>query len=116
LLTGTGPSIVIPIGCWTVYWEAIGNWNGASAVGQEVAMTLSTANNTESDTGFTSRVFLANLISTWVTQRRQKVVNLAAKATYYLNINAKQGGSPSSSLEIRGDVVPSIIRAVCAYL
>lgn len=115
-LTPTGPSLSIPIGCWRVLYESpIQGIKAAAAA--DVYATLSTASNTESDTSMTSVVLIAtNATSANIINyaHRERTLTLAAKATYYLNI--KTDATLQTDIFLRGDVAPTIVRAICAYL
>jgi hypothetical protein len=104
-------NITIPIGVWRVYYEAIPSmYKATTAV--TVQITLSTANNSESDTGFTSAGIGYQNTTSQVHQ--EKILELAAKATYYLNIRTID--ATVSNIYIRGDRAITVIRAICAYL
>jgi hypothetical protein len=104
-------NIVIPLGLWRVYYEAIPSmYKELAAVTTQI--TLSTANNSESDTGFTSGSIGYHNSTSQVHQ--EKILELAAKATYYLNIRTID--ATVLGIYIRGDRAITVIRAVCAYL
>lgn len=112
-------SINIPIGKWRVYYElalevvttlgAATNWGSRC--------TLSTANNSESDSDFTGVVTSALPAMTGATDRkpihREKPLTINTKTTYYLLGFSGAGGT---SVSFRGDVVATNIRCVCLYL
>lgn len=104
-------SISIPIGAWLVDYHVIGD--SRHATGSSSFATLSTANNTESDTQFTTIAY-ANSSIRMSPHSRQKILNLASKASYYLNFKTSE--TSVSTLYARNDLTPLIIRAVCAYL
>lgn len=107
-----GTSLTIPIGEWTTYYEAGIITQHASVSNQ--FLTLSTANNSESDT--TATAFAqANGATALVTFLR-KTVNLSVVAAtpYYLNMKTSQGSTVS--IAITGTSGPSLIVAQCAYL
>jgi len=111
-------SIDIPIGVWNVEYEVNHEAVDASvtAVG-ELLSTLSTANNSESDGEMTVSSYLGGASGTlilWQSAYRRKIINLASKATYYLNCKITSTGV--STIYHRGDRGTTIIRAVCAYL
>jgi hypothetical protein len=117
-LSATGPSISIPIGVWRV--ETIYNMSGnANATSINCFGTLSTANNSESDVDFTA--FVAVIVpsasasnSCYAPVSKSKLLTLAAKTTYFLNIKTSATGQ--TSIGINGDLAKAFIRAVCAYL
>jgi hypothetical protein len=105
-------SIGLPIGCWRVYYEAIAYISGASASTFQLFVTLSTANNSEADVDFTSWIY-GNAIRIEGSIHREKVLNLAAKATWYLNLMTPN--TSASALYVLS-TTPTILRAVNAYL
>lgn len=114
-LSATGPSIVIPIGCWRVFYDTTVDVSRAANGSVEVRVTLSTANNTQSDTSMTA------LINTGVTAtrhigpaHRERSLTIAAKTSYFLNIMTTVASM--TSIDQRGDISPTVVRAVCAYL
>ena len=107
--------IDIPIGVWNVRYEVCLYSNDTAANDHRAYVTLSTANNSESDDDFTANVEGGNQINyIGATVGREKILNLTTKDTYYLN--AKEVGTGIYSLYFFGTHTPTIIRAVCAYL
>lgn len=103
----------IPIGSWRLMYKVSAQSSAHASV--QLQCTLSTANNSESDTHFTRAFEVAGAtyrahITGWV----EKYVLLAAKQTYYLNIRTLT--SSISNIYNRNDEEDCIIRAVCAYL
>jgi len=79
-----------------------------------VFTTLSTANNSESDTNFTCYFSASGATSINQAMSASKQLLLATKTTYYLN--DKYTGT-SNVLGLYGSTFfPSVIKAVCAYL
>ena len=119
-LSPTGPSIDLPIGAWRVHYEAIVDLvitlGAAGTTGSRV--TLSTANNSESDVEMTSAVTTTSP-AVAVTQRalynKLKNIVVASKTTYYLNIFTGNTGATSITMNPAG-AFRTCIRAVCAYL
>ena len=114
--------ITIPIGIWNVSYQ-VGLWQESNDSGCDVYVTLSTANNSESDKEFTAYKYLyavdarvePNTIAGTVA--RQKILELATKDIYYLN--TKKGSvnaSANGNIKNTNDVTTLIIKAVCAYL
>ena len=107
-------SISIPIGAWNVYYRGLlqpydassGTWNGQT--------TLSTANNSETDVDLTCIFFAAGVTALAMTATSQKQLILTSKTVYYLNERAASAGL--DGIDLRGDILKTIIRAVCAYL
>jgi hypothetical protein len=117
-LSPTGPSIVIPIGCWRVMYEAtLGVNNSSSDIGLEAYITLSNANNTLSDNTMSGFTYTSDAAAagkgSYHTVHRERILILSSKSTRYLNIMVDSGGS---SLILDGTVTTTIIRAICAYL
>lgn len=107
-------SITIPIGVWnTRYQGNIYNSSGTQAI--ILMCTLSTANNSESDTEFTSfsRGYVTSTVSS-VTYHRSKVLNISVKTPYYFN--SKVVGSSPGNLFNENQTSPLILEAICAYL
>lgn len=113
-------SLVIPIGVWdvdyqtNVYSSDVGNATGS------VHVTLSTANNSESNASFTCRQVVTGTVSV-VTQNhsRRATVVLAAKATHYLNVLVADSGAVDSvriNVSLGGNTTNTVIRAISAYL
>ena len=103
---GTANSqLVVPIGAWRLRYKVI-LWGG----GQDGRVTLSTANNSETDRSFTSYMFdgMAPVGST------ESIVNPASKTTYYLN--ALRDGATLSTFEYYNTKAAMVIEATCAYL
>lgn len=119
-LTPSGTSIDLPIGVWNVEYHAIGDLvvtlGAVAAIGSRV--TLSTANNSESDPELTSTALVfspAGVATQRSTYLHNKKIAVTARTTYYLNIFT--GVASSTSLTFNaGGAFRSIIKAVCAYL
>lgn len=107
-------TISLPIGAWSVDYQAILQLADASSTAWNVYSTLSTANNTESDISMTARVSGSATINTASTVSRNKFITVAAKTSYYLN--ERTDNLNLDNMYIRGDQGTTIIRAVCAYL
>ena len=107
-------NIVLPIGAWDTYYQTVGGPSRAAAGDKSQYVTLSTANNSESDTDFTSHG--RNDGGTFFYQEfyRRKTVVVSAKTTYYLN--TKTASASMTAIENRNDQSKLIIRAVSAYL
>lgn len=111
-------SIDIPVGCWEVEYKAVGNFREAANVAAIFTLTLSTANNSESDNRFSYTFnigILANPSQVIISMSLPRnPLALSSKTTYYLNYSI--GGSGIDYARVRGDSIPTIIRAICAYL
>lgn len=104
-------SINIPLGVWYVTYQVVARADLASS--PRVQTTLSTANNSESDTEFTTfNGAGATVVINQVT--RAKVLALTAKATYYLNTRTTQASV--TQIQNPNDQAPALMSAVCAYL
>lgn len=111
--------ISVPIGCWRLYYSCSPQAADSSASDWNAMSTLSTANNSESDTDMTAQIYAGNTIAVSSTVSREKTIALAAKTSYYLNLKTTSSGL--DNLYLRGDVAggygsKTVIRAVCAYL
>lgn len=111
-------SLAIPIGVWRVYYELALEISITTAAVAAFGFrsTLSTANNSESDSGFSTNYVRISPIATALpfreTAHREKIVALTSKTTHYLNAL-----SPAvNSVSFRGDLIATVVRAVCAYL
>lgn len=116
-LSATGPSIDIPIGAWRINYKALIATKDTTVTDFTIYITLSTANNSESDSDFTAGSVLVAPSGTYQFMNPvfvSKSLLLAAKTTYYLNI--KSNISTADNIQIRGDLVATIIKAVCEYL
>lgn len=106
-------SITIPIGTWRVIYHVAAQASNSSAIGLSVQATLSTSNNSESDSELSTLLY-ANSTIVISTLTKEKVLVLAAKTVYYLN--ARTVTSSQNAIDLRNDLDKLVIRAVCAYL
>lgn len=105
-------SIDIPIGSWAVdYSVALRIVSGGA--GQAISSTLSTANNSESDSS-TSTFFVSGFTTDLMTAVKLFNINIATKDTYYLNARTTSTGV--TSIHFRGTALATVVRAVCTYL
>jgi hypothetical protein len=117
----TNSQISIPIGIWFVDYKVYvyGNINAAAAAANhEVAATLSTANNSESNSDYTAAGFINSIdLISWVVtcQRSNLPITVTSKTTYYLN-GLFTSTAAYDSLIFYNDRYKMIIRAVSAYL
>lgn len=116
----SGMTIDVPIGIWRVTYDAnIQATDAGTGATQEIQSTLSTANNSETDTKWTCR-FSLNLSANRANQiiqgfaHREDIMDLSTKDTFYLNLQA--AGDGSLTLLVRGTDGDTVIRATCAYL
>lgn len=106
-------SISIPIGAWRTRYAVAAESNVGSA--GSIFVTLSTANNSESDADLTSLFDNFAAGGEIVTLAKEKALLLAAKTSYF--VNAKTSRAGSSELDFLGSTKhPTIVRAECAYL
>lgn len=109
-------SLTIPIGAWNVEYEVTAQTWNSTPVYLSMFVTLSTSNNSESDSAMTTREYNQTGSSTNIihNQTRNESISLTSKTTYYLN--AKTDQSNGASLQFSGQYGDTIIRAVSAYL
>lgn len=107
-------SLSIPIGAWRVHYEVAVEADRAASGTSRAFVTLSTANNSESDAQFTSFMGADNLQDGMWPCHRMKHLNLSSKTSYYLN--SKTNTTSISALNYRGDLSPTLVYAICAYL
>ncbi len=113
-LSATGPNIVVPIGAWRVYYQVYESASAATAITCTSQVSLSTSTTAVTDADLTS-VLLGGVTTTArQTLFREKLLVLAAKATYYLICRTTVASQ--TTIGHAGGTVPTIIRAVCAYL
>jgi len=118
-------SLSLPIGAWLVSYKvfATANITFAAVASASFRVTLSTANNSQSDVGATAGhgtplpIVTGGNLRAFLTLDNY-VVNLAVKTTYYLNMLAatSSGGSSLNSITYVGASLPTSIEAVSAYL
>lgn len=107
-------SLTIPIGCWKVSYKVNMQTSDSAASAWTMFVTLSTANNTQSDAELTASQLIGNALNLRTPVYVEKNLNLSAKAAYYLN--AKTSSSGLDVMYFVGTQGTTIIRAVCAYL
>lgn len=109
-------TLAVPIGSWKLSLLANVDIDDASASTPQIRVTLSTANNSESDATMTGAAHVVLNAGTrqGLSVYREKNVLLASKTSHYVNIM-----TPTASVDninIRGDIGTTVIRAVSAYL
>lgn len=110
-----GGSLAVPIGRWRVEYAAELEVTRAAAGALDVFATLSTAASSEVNKETTTKIG----ISSGISMRRSVshcgyLLDLAAKATYYLN--CKTGQASMTAIAFKGSEQKTKVRAVCAYL
>lgn len=109
-------SIVLPIGTWNVDYCMYGRAIITSTF-VDMQTTLSTANNSQSDSELTYSInstLSGNLAELYGMFARNKVITVASKTSYFLN--AETTTTSVTSIGGLGNMVPTVMRAVCAYL
>lgn len=101
-------SVAIPIGIWFVSYQVTIFCTGNAG---RVSSTLSTANNSESDSQFTT--FAGAPTTNFDTVHRAKTLTLATATTYYLNIMSTQ---ITPTIRFENDLAPLLISVTSAYL
>lgn len=110
--------ITVPIGSWNVFYQASVYGAKGTTLTTSLFITLSTANNSQSDINMSAQVFsegASGTIGIVGTVGRQKfVTNSSAKQTQY--INRKTDTSGVTGINTQANVAPTILRAVCTLL
>lgn len=107
-------SISVPIGAWFLGYQATLEAYKSTATTHDVQMTLSTANNSESDTELGSGFKATNSTDNKQQMIIRKPVIVTSKTAYYLNIMSLSTGP--TGIYIDGVSRTTYIRAECAYL
>ena len=110
-------SLSIPIGAWLIDYSCLMECYDTSATVVDTQVTFSTANNSESDTGFSDAYYYSGASATldvMVPANKSKHLTIATKATYYLNYRTTTSGI--AEVGIKGSRKATTIRAICAYL
>jgi len=117
-------NLPVPIGAWRLGYkvQAYGFTSQDHNYNLWYKTTLSTANNSESDSSFTVERLRSSssdgfAVGDEITAEAEGYVLVAAKTPYYLNMSTPVGdGSANTGISFYGSRVPTVIRAVCAYL
>lgn len=107
-------SINVPIGAWDIEYMVAPQALTSAAVALSMYVTLSTANNSQSDVGWTCSTQHASPTNLGTPNYRRRFVLLAAKTTYYLNTSVS--GTSLAELRNLNDLTYLYIRANCAYI
>ena len=109
-------TLSIPIGVWNTYYEVIAQVgvSGSSSLAKYMEVTLSTANNSESDNAWTFSLAGAATELARSMGFKSGVITRTTKASYYLNgVNLT---ATSENIYFLGSAGSTLIRAVSAYL
>lgn len=110
-------SISVPIGSWNLNYKVLQRVARAASTATNMYSTLSTANNSETDSDLTVLETIGGASGSLLLVTTQvclpKTVHLAAKTSYFLNCRTTQG---ADSIGHRGDAGTTVIKAVCAFL
>jgi hypothetical protein len=113
-----GRSLTIPIGAWVTTWvDSLGAERGATTGFFDEEVTLSTANNSQSDAEFTANmghIPAATSSFLGIQSSKTKVLNLSSKTTYYLN--QRTTAANVANIYSGNGNFNTIIKATCAYL
>ena len=105
--------ISVPIGLWIAKYKVLGEIVVTSGW-LDMFVTLSTANNSESDARFTDKVFV-NAVSGWGWNATMFAdIIVSSKTTYYLN--AKTSTANASSIAFKNSQSACKITLICGYL
>jgi hypothetical protein len=108
-------TLTIPIGEWYVEWQANIQVHDTSTGQVSIQGTLSSSNNSESDREFTVYSLHHVDSGTHTTPAgKRKVMTVAAKSIYYLNIRTLTAGV--NDISFANNYGAALIRAVSAYL
>ncbi|HUV84165.1 MAG TPA: hypothetical protein VMV86_00565 [Methanosarcinales archaeon] len=102
--------LVTPIGSWRVYYGVVTAIDTAAKI---IQVTLSTANNSESDSLNTSGME-AQIIGERDYLSKELVMDLTSKTTLYLN--TRTPSASSATIYNINTICALVIRAVCAFL
>jgi hypothetical protein len=111
-------NIIVPIGIWKVSYKAAVESEKATATAVTAHITLSTANNSESDANFTAAAEMVGVSATnrcFANCYVENIMVMAAKTTLYLNEGTMYIGT-INTVWLRSDMVKTIVRATCVYL
>ena len=106
-------SLTIPIGSWNISYKVTAEAYDASGLDKFGKITLSTANNTESDASLSAGLRSSDIYA-WIAAFVENQILLTSKTIYYLNMVDDSGNI--TTMHFRGDFGTTVIRAVCAYL
>lgn len=108
-------SLKIPVGSWLLWYNVPVSSYKSSATAQEIHFTLSTSNNSESDTNLSTLLAVNPAIDIAGSLSTSKWIDLTSATTYYLLIRTNKTGIDNLYL-LNNRTIKSIVRATCAYL
>lgn len=109
-------NIPIPIGAWRVSWKDQIQATRAASGALWIFATLSTANNSESNTSFTQTVYVLAETNVFLGAYMSLNILVAADTTYYLN--TKVSGTNCTAIYANGAAPspPTLLVAECVYI
>ena len=107
-------NISIPVGLWRVRYSVLGRAYSGNQGDQTLKVTLSTANNSESDADFSTQFGVFQADYPRGMHQQEKILILDTKTTYYLNAMSDVTGI--DGLDFLNNYAKCIIRATCIYL
>jgi len=110
-------SIAVPIGSWRLGYKCCLYTDRATATFSDSRSTLSTANNSESDASFSTYNAQSGASGTqqqYAHVQVELVKDVAAAATYYLNVGTPNSGI--GAVGLKNIYETAQVYAVCAYL
>lgn len=113
-LSPTGPSLDFPIGAWNFEFGGRVSLTLPSASNAGARLTLSSANNSESNADYTFNAAFSSIVSIGVPCFKTGYIKVTSKTTHYLNVLT--GSASASSIVLQGNTMKSVIRIVLAYL
>lgn len=117
--SGSNQSIDVPIGAWRVTKKCLSQClTNASAADADIFSTLSTSNNSESDSEFTTYVRNGGASGTLLAigfSSVTKILVVTTKTTYY-HLIKWQNATSANTISFRGDIAPTQIILDWAYL
>jgi hypothetical protein len=109
-------NVVVPIGVWRVYYEAALNGVKSASGTISTLTTFGLANNSSIGIVWIANVTIigSGVTAAYGNAHRENFVTLAAKTTYYFNIETNQ--TNMTSIGLSNNASELHLRAVCAYL
>jgi hypothetical protein len=109
-------NIPIPIGAWRVSWKDQIQATRTASGPLWIFATLSTANNSESNTSFTQTVYVLAETNVFLGAYMSLNILVAADTTYYLN--TKVSGTNCTAIYANGaaPAPPTLLVAECVYI